>query len=149
MAATAAMIARVRRMTGLVGTSAAEYSDADLTTIIETYPLLDELGSEPYTWDSSTEPPTQEANDDWIPTYDLNAAAAAIWQERAASLADNFDFSADGGSYQRSQAYEQYMKQARFYMARRSARAVATIKWPPENTNAQVPNWVGNAPEVD
>jgi len=136
-------------MTGLTGTASAEYTDAQITTYIEAHPLLDELGSEPYSWDSSTEPPTQDENTDWIPTYDLNAAAADIWQERASALAARFDFSADGGNYSRSQAFEQYMKQARYYNSRRSARVALSIQWPPENTNEPVPTWVGNLAEPD
>lgn len=147
MAATDAQITQLRRMTGLVGSS--DYSDSELVAYIERYPLLDELGNEPYSWDTATDPPFQDSNEAWIPTYDLNAAAADIWQERAAALAGNFDFSADGGSYQRSQAFKQFMDQARYYKARRSMRNVRSIKWPPESTNAAAPEWVGNAPEVD
>jgi len=149
MAATAAQVLQVRRMTGLTGTAETEYTDSQLETYIEAHPLLDELGEEAYSWDTSTDPPAQEANDAWIPTYDLNAAAADIWQERASVLAARFDFSADGGNYSRSQAYQQYMTQARYYNARRSARVAQSIQWPPENTNATVPDWVGNLPEAD
>ena len=149
MAATALQVLQLRRMTGLTGTAETDYTDSQLETYIEAHPLLDELGEEPYTIDSSTTPPTQEANDAWIPTYDLNAAAADIWQERASVLAARFDFSADGGNYSRSQSYEQYMKQARYYNSRRSAHVCQSFQWPPENANATVPDWVGNLPEAD
>lgn len=147
MGATASQIARLRRMTGLVGSS--DYSDETLAEYIERYSLLDELGSDPYTWDTSTDPPTQEANDGWIPTYDLNAAAGDIWEERAANLAQNYDFRADGGDYSRSQAYEQFMKQARNYRSRRQARTGKLHKYPDEGDTSTQPAWIGNLPEPD
>ena len=65
-----------------------------------------------------------EENPDWTPTYDLNAAAADIWVEKAGVFAGDFDFAADGASYTRSQAYEQAMKQARHFSARRSHKTM-------------------------
>jgi hypothetical protein len=124
MAATAAQISQIRRMCGL-GVGDATYSDAVLASAIVRYPLMDEMGNEPYYYDATTSPPTLDENDDWIPTYDLNAAAADVWEERASIAAANFDFSADGGSYHRSQAYTQFMQQCRFYRAR---RAPATLR---------------------
>ena len=43
---------------------------------------------------------------------DLYAAAAEIWDEKAAAVAPNFDFSADGGNFSRSQMYAQYTETA-------------------------------------
>jgi hypothetical protein len=123
MAATADQIAKVRRLTA--ETSTDTYADADIQGYIEAYPLIDERGEAPYSWDTTTEPPTQEDNDDWIPTYDLNQAAADIWQEKAGQLAGDFDFQADGASYTRSQAYQQAMQQARHFRSRRSLRTFA------------------------
>jgi hypothetical protein len=145
MTATAAQIARLRRMVGEV--DKPTYTDDDLQACIEAYPLLDERGEEPYTWDTSTSPPTQDANEDWVPTYDLHAAAADVWEEKASAVAGDFDFSADGASYSRSQVYEQYMRKARHHRARRSAKTATLIKWPHEQPDAEV--WVGNLPEED
>lgn len=141
---TAAQIAEVRRMTG---ETAATYSNTLLTAIIEKYPLLDEQGEEPWTLSSDT-PPVHEDNDDWMPTYDLNAAAADVWAEKAAALAGLYDFSADGGNYRRSQAYEQCMKQSRHYRARASAYVV-TLHQSPEEPSISQQVWVGNLPEPD
>jgi hypothetical protein len=105
------------------------YSDATIQSYIETHPLLDERGQEPYTFDTSTEPPTQDTNEDWIATYDLHAAAADIWEEKAAGVADEFDFHADGGVYQQSQKFEMYMKQARRHRAQRGIRTITLIPW--------------------
>jgi len=106
---SAADIQALRRMTGV---TAEEYLDSELASIIERYPLPDAKGIFP-------------EEEGWTPRYDLNAAAADVWAEKAAGLAVEYDFSADGASFQRSQAYEQAMKQARYY---RSRRAVHTVR---------------------
>jgi len=92
------------------------YSNAALAAYIEAYSLPDERGEEPYEWDTSTEPPTQEDNENWIPTYDLNAAAADIWQEKAASAS--------------GKAYEQAQRMARHYRSRRAIRTIKGIMHP-------------------
>ncbi len=133
MGATAEQIAQLRRM--VAEPTQATYSDAALAAYIERYPRLDERGQEPYTWNTATQPPTQEANEGWIPTYDLCAAAGDIWEEKAGALAAAFDFQADGGSYRRSQAYQQAMAQARHYRSRRCPSTVQLVKWPPERVS--------------
>lgn len=147
MTATAAMIAEVRLMVAEPDDTNG-YTDALIQEHIEDYPLLDERGAVPYTWDTSTDPPTQDENEEWIPTYDLNAAAAKVWQEKAASIAQDFDFQADGGSFSRSQKHLQYMRMASYYRARRSART-HTLHQYPEPGGADVYNWVGNRPEEE
>lgn len=127
MTATAAMIAQVRRMVNEYDSTT--YSDADIQGYIEAYPVLDKRGQEPYTYDTSTTPPTQDANEYWIATYDLHAAAADIWEEKAAAVADQFDFHADGGVYQQSQKFEMYMKQARRHRSQRNIGTITLIPW--------------------
>ena len=141
MAATAAQIAQLRRMVAEPTTDT--YSDAALTTVIESFSLLDPLGLEPYTWDYSTTPPSQDANEEWIPTYDLHAAAAVIWEEKAGALTGNFDFAADGASFSRSQAYDMAMKQARRHSARRAPTTLTQIVEPRLSTET----YLVNAPE--
>lgn len=136
MTATATMIATVRRNASEPNDDNG-YTDAVITSIIETYPLVDERGEEPYTWDTSTTPPTKEDNDDWIATYDLNAAAADIWSEKASIVAQDFDFSAEGASYSRSNEYEQYMKQVRYYRARRSPSTIPLEIYPKITTESE------------
>ena len=131
MAATAAQISRLRRMVDEPGTTT--YDDDALQTYIEEYPLVDERGEDPHTWDTSATPPTRDDNDEWIPTYDLNAAAADIWEEKAAGLAEDYDFAADGGKFSRSQAYEHYMRMSRHYRSRRSARTITQVMKPDPN----------------
>lgn len=109
MSATAAQITRVRRMTN--EKTSTTYADADVQTLIEAHPLVDADGFSP-------------EQDNWTPTYDLNAAAADIWEEKASAPAQDFNFSADGGNFSRSQVFEQYMQMARYYRARRSFKGV-------------------------
>jgi hypothetical protein len=106
----------------------ATYTDVALEAFIALYPLEDARGEGPWI-ESETTPGTLEENPDWTPTYDMNAAAADVWAEKAATPAADFDFNADGGNYSRSQVYEQAMAQSRYY---RSRRAIGTITQRPE-----------------
>jgi hypothetical protein len=134
MSATAAQVAILRRMVN--EPTETTYDDDTLEAYIETYPVMDERGEVPYTWDTSTQPPTKEDNDDWFPTYDLHAAAADIWQEKAATVATDFSFSADGGQYNRDQVYQQYMKQAKYHRSRRHPTTIEARMYPEPTTNA-------------
>ncbi len=51
-------------------------------------------------------------------SYDLNAAAADIWEQKAAHVANRFDFEADGGRYSVSKLVEQYERQAQRFRAK-------------------------------
>ena len=145
MTATAAQIAQIRRMTA--EPTVSPYTDEAIQGYIESYPILDEQGEPPYTLSSAT-PPAQVANTNWIATYDLHAAAADIWEEKAAAWADKYDFSADGGNYSRSKAYEQMMSRVRYHRARRAAKTMTAVKWPDENDGKAL-NWIINMPETD
>jgi hypothetical protein len=101
----AGQIAELRQM--IAEPTTATYSDADLAALIARYPLIDEDENEP---DDST----------WTPTYDLNAVAANIWGKKAAAFAGLYDFTADGGTFHRSQAAKEMRAQARYYSARRA-----------------------------
>lgn len=118
MAATAEQMAQVRRMAA--ETTTITYSDTAIKGYIETYPLIDVNGYEPADADGI-------ANPDWAPTYDLNAAAADIWDEKASALAAQFDFDADGASFRRSQAYQHAAERARYYRSRRSPRTLVMM----------------------
>lgn len=145
MSATAAQVAELRRMVDEPGTDT--YSDEDLETYIEKYPLMDERGEVPYTWDTSTSPPTQDENEDWIPTYDLHRAAADVWDEKAAGVAEDFDFQADGGNYARRQVWENYLGQARYHRARRKPSTFTAIMHP--KPAGSVREWIGNLAESE
>lgn len=105
MSASAVNIADLRDM--VAEPDATTYSDTTLARIIETFPLIDADGYEP-------------TDDDWTATYDLNAAAANVWSRKASALASLYDFAADGGSYKRSQAYQNAKSEARRYRAMRA-----------------------------
>lgn len=125
MAATVAQIAQVRRM---VNESTADtYDDAAIAGAIESYAVMDARGVQPLEFAFNTSPPTASVNAHWIPTYDLNAAAAEIWDEKAAAVACNFDFSADGASYSRSQVVAQYSKMAAKYRSMASPGSLRGI----------------------
>ena len=131
MTQSAATLAQFRRMVDELTT--ATYSDALLTAYIETYPMMDERGVAPYYYDVTTNPPTRVATDGWYPTYDLNAAAAAVWEEKAAAVAKDFDFPTFTGIYAHSTVHENYKKQARYYAARRKIKTGTGIPWPSRN----------------
>ncbi len=110
MAATATMIQRLRGMIAEPFGSST-YTDQALTDWIEAYPVIDASGNEP-------------ADDAWVSTYDLAACASELWAEKAAGVAADFTFSADGASYSRDQVYAQYMRQVRYYGSRRRAGTI-------------------------
>ena len=103
-------LALFRRM--VAEPTAENWADDELSAIIEKYPIADAAGNEP-------------GEPDWTPTYDLNAAAADVWDMKAAALASEFDASADGARVQRSQRYEHALRMAARYRALRVARVVA------------------------
>lgn len=131
MAATAAEIARLRRM--IAEPSSDTYSDSDLGDWIETFPVADSNNYDP-------------DHTSWVPTYDLHAAASDLWVEKAAGVAADFQFSADGASYSRDQVYAQYMRQARHHASRRMATSNRIVSVAGGRDTAA---WIGNLPEVD
>jgi len=126
MTATAAQIAQVRRM--VAESTEDTYTDEAIQTYIEAHPVMDARGEDPWV-ESTTTPGTLEENEDWTATYDLYAAAADIWQEKAAALAADFDFSTADQSFKRSQAHQNALQQVRYYLSR---RRVMNIKTRPE-----------------
>ena len=119
-----ANIGKLRRMTAELGLEI--YSDADMTAYIEACPVTDENGEPPRVAPTTT-PGEMMVNPDWTATYDLHAAAAMIWQEKAALLAPNYDFSADGGNYSRSQGYAHAMQMVRFHLSRRNPKTMTLV----------------------
>jgi len=97
MVATEKQVAQLRRLVDESGTDT--YSDGLLAEYVERYPLVDSAGYEP-------------DDDDWTETYDLYAAAADILFEKAAVVADEFDFDADGATFNMSQKHRSYLAQA-------------------------------------
>ena len=146
MTASAEQIAQVRRM--IAEPTEEMYDNTMLAAYIEAYPLLDERGQEPFLWDEATTPPTRTANPAWLPTYDLNAAAADLWDAKAGALAADYDFQNDAGRFDRSQAYRHAEARARYYRSRRAPRNTTLKQWPEETTADNFP-WIVNLPERD
>lgn len=114
------------------------YTDTVLSDAIERYPVVDAAG----------ELPTDETgtvNSAWTATYDLNSAAAEVWMEKAAALASAYDFTADGGSFNRSQMIKHAQSMAAYYRARRAARSVR-LEADMNPVDAQ--DWIGNLAEI-
>ena len=86
MAASISDVLKLRRM--IAEPTSTTYSDDDLEDIIEGHSVLDSDGYDP-------------EEDDWTATYDLNAAAAEIWEEKATAYIGLYDFNADGGRFNR------------------------------------------------
>jgi hypothetical protein len=130
-------IARLRRMVD--EGSAATYTDAALVAIITAYPVPDALGEDPVTrWGV--------ANAEWVATYDLAAAAADIWAEKASALATGaFDFTADGATYNRSQVGAGAKSMVAYWSSRRMALP-RTLKAEIGRGDDVIP-WIGNLPE--
>ena len=137
MAASAADIARLRRMVAEPGTTNG-YTDTILSEAIERYPVADATNELPVDEDGI-------ANTAWTATYDLNSAAADVWMEKAAALASVYDFAADGGDYKRSQAAKQARDMVAYYRARRSARSVRLVA---DLNPVDAQDWIGNLAEV-
>lgn len=108
------------------------FTNPELVEVIERYPMVDSAGRSPYLSldrDEFTQEtlPAEPDNPDWTATYDLHAAAADVWDAKAAKAAANYDFSADGGSFQRSQVTEAYANQARSHRSRRAIRSIPIL----------------------
>lgn len=143
MAASAAEVRKLRRMTAETGVDSA-YTDSDMEDYIEAYPLVDARGEDPLV-ESATVPGTLEENPLWDPTYDLNSAAADIWGEKAAALAPQYDYSADGGTYSTNQPHTNALRMAAYYEARRSPVTITQIA--PKPSYRVADQQVGNLPE--
>jgi len=135
---TAAQLSQFRRM--IAESTTTTYNDILLTTYIEKYPHIDQFGELPMD-DYGL------VNANWTATYDLAAAAADVWEEKAGTVIGKFDFSANGGQYSQSQQYDQYMKQCRYYRARRMPSTIMLIKYPTESEFDD--SYIGNLPEDD
>ena len=68
-------------------------------------------------------------------------AAAEICQEKAAAATDLYDFSADGGTYNRGDQAAKWLKLADRYSAlggKKSGGTIELVKWPPERQEPNV-----------
>jgi hypothetical protein len=103
MAATADQIASVRRMAAEPTTTT--YSNDQIGAFIALYPMIDADGLAP-------------GETGYTETYNLNLAAADIWDEKASAAAGKYDFSANGSSFKLSQIMDQYKDMAKTYRSK-------------------------------
>lgn len=103
MAATDSDIRRLRRM--IAEPTSIIYTDIDLAESIESKPTVDINGLYP-------------SDTNWIPTYDIFLVASEIWLEKASTVSDEFDFHADGGTFQREQKHKMALEQSSYYASR-------------------------------
>lgn len=114
--------------------TATTYSDYDLSQYIEARSVRDARGVDSVDWDYTTLPPTQTISPDWIPTYDINAAAADIWDEKASAVADCISFSADGASYSVNEKVANYNRMAAKYRSKSRIRSAKMVSKARETT---------------
>lgn len=133
----------------MCGGTTLDRDDSQLSEAIERYPLTDERGESPYSWDTSTTPPTKDDNVNWYPTYDLCAAAADIWSEIAATYVGEFDFATNDQKFDRSQKHKQAMAQVRHYRARRAPTSINQVGTSKSDDGSRLSSWVVNLPEED
>lgn len=107
--ATTAQRDRVRGMVAEPSTDT--YTDDQVDAFIEAYPLPDADGLAP-------------TADDWTATFDLNGAAADIWQEKAALLTGKFDVGTDGNSISRNQLFQNANRMVKLYRARSVVKTI-------------------------
>ena len=68
-------------------------------------------------------------------SYDVYAAAADIWEMKAAHVAERFDFTADGASFKVSQLVAQYEKQAASMRAKSHTGGLTTSTFVRDDVN--------------
>lgn len=116
-------ILRLRRMVN-EPTDVNGYTDLTLTSYISAWPAVDSEGRS-----------SDESN--WTEGYDLHAAAADIWEEKAASVSAKHDFSADGSSFSANQMYTNFMEMSEHHRARQKPSSKKVVLRPIEaNTNS-------------
>lgn len=132
---TLTLIDQLRRLTA--EPSQDTYTDDLLAAVLQRHPLPD----------ANNYAPTDAL---WAGAWDANAAAGDVWEEKAAALAADFDFSADGGDYKRSQAHANMLQMARTFRSRRQTSALVLVATPKPDRwdaiNSRYP-WIGNLPE--
>ena len=131
-------VVRVRRLVS--EPSQTPYTDDIIRETIALHPLVDRNDAEPFytcPFSISTE---------WVPTWDLYAAAADIWTEKAAAVACKISFDADGVDIKRSDLHTHYMRQAMFCMSRRVATSIRLVarERGDRDTEYIVANYVGD-----
>lgn len=117
-------ISRLRRMVN-EPTDVNGYDDDTIAAYISSWKAFD---SEGRSFDEN----------DWTETYDLHAAAADIWEEKAATVSAKHDFSADGASFSANQMYTNFMEMSEHHRSRQKPTSKKTVSRPLENSSADL-----------
>ncbi len=105
MALSAAELLRLERLAGEAHKAESDrlLDDARLQNIAdESAKVVDSAGLAP-------------SASGYVDTYDLYAAAAECWREKAGIVVEQFDFETEGGMFKRSQQYKMFLAQATRY----------------------------------
>jgi len=87
----------------MTGTKVEDFTDSDLDRYLERSLVQDSEGRNP-------------DDEDYVPTYDLNRAAAKVWRVRAAGIARfAFDTQVDMTRANRHNVFENFIRMARFH----------------------------------
>lgn len=105
MALTTAEILRLRRMAGEANKPDEERMLDDATL----QDIADEVGQVP---DILAQAPDHVS---YTITYDLYRSAAEGWREKAGMIAEGYNIKVEGAQFNRSEAYEHYLRQATRY----------------------------------
>ena len=62
----------------------------------------------------------------YVPSYDLYRTAAEGWREKAGMIAEGYNIKVEGAQFNRSEAYEHYLKQATRYAGMANSLTVTT-----------------------
>lgn len=103
MTETELALARLRRM--VAADSFPKLAEEELAMLLTVGSLWDEYGR-------------SAADEGWVPTYDLNAAAAEGWRWKASAVAHMVDFSADGTRMSKGQLIDHCHAQVALYAKR-------------------------------
>lgn len=82
-------------------------------------------------------------DDGWEPTWNLNAAAAEGWRLKAAKVAGDFSFSADGASYSKADVLAHCLQMEATFAALSHGTLQTEANWDPARLGLP-PNWDGN-----
>lgn len=94
---------RIARMTAATYEPVLE--EGDLADLVELAKRSDRYGVLP-------------DDDAWVPTWDLNYAAAEGWSIKAARASSDFTYSDDAGSYNRREVYDMCADREKHYRSR-------------------------------
>lgn len=105
MALTQAQLFRLSRMSGEAHKDVEDRMVDDVTL----QDIADEMG---LVKDSEDLAP---ADTGYVATYDLYRIAADVWRQKAGMVAEGYNIKVEGASFNRSEVYDHYLKQASRY----------------------------------